>query len=342
MAIPLVRLNRFDEAALCYARAIELKPNYADAHMGKGLMALLRGKLVEAWPDYEWRRKLAGRSVPWPNLCWTGDSLSGRTILLHSEQGHGDSLQFIRYAKLVKQQGGTVIVQCQKSLTRLFATCAGVDQVLAKGEPTPPFDVHASLMSLPAIFRTSLETIPADIPYLSAEPQLAAQWRDELAEEPALKVGIAWQGSPTSVADRARSFPLEHFAGVAAMRGVQLYILQNGTGREQLPEFAGRFPVVDAGPRLGDFYSTAALVCNLDLVITCDSAPAHLAGALGMPVWVALPFQPDWRWMLERTDSPWYPTLRLFRQEQPGDWHGVFRRIEQALADRARVNACGP
>jgi ADP-heptose:LPS heptosyltransferase len=237
----------------------------------------------------------------------------------------------VRYAELVKQQGATVIVECKPPLARLFASCPGVDRVMTRGEPLPRFDVWTTLLSLPGIFETSLATIPAKVPYLWPSEALVEQWKDELSKEKAFKIGIAWQGNPTQLSDRFRSLPLAHFAGIAATRGVRLYSLQMGAGREQLADRANALPITDLADRLGDFHNTAAIIRNLDLVITCDSSPAHLAGALGVPVWVALAFAPDWRWMLKRPDSPWYPTMRLFRQQSSGDWDGVFESIRDEL-----------
>jgi hypothetical protein len=251
--------------------------------------------------------------------------------LLRAEQGAGDTIQFIRYAAMVKQQGGTVVAEHKANLKNLLAGCPGVDSVAVAGQPLGEFDVYAPLASLPGVFGTSLETIPCQVPYLFPDEAAIGRWRDELSADGALKIGIAWQGNPLQGRDAVRSIPLARFEGVARVEGVRLYSLQFGTGREQIGAVAGDWPLVDLGDRLGDFQHTAALVRNLDLVITCDSAPAHLAGALGVPVWLALAFSPDWRWLLDRADSPWYPSMRLFRQPRAGDWEGAFRQIEDAL-----------
>jgi tetratricopeptide (TPR) repeat protein len=333
LALVLQEQNLLEEATACYRRALALKPDFAEAHYNQGLTWLLMGRFAEGWSGYEWRWKRKGneeRILAEPR--WTGSPLAGRTILLHSEQGLGDTLQFIRYAELVKRQGGTVLIEVHPALASLLARCPGVDRVIAGGEPLPKFDVHLPLLSLPRVFGTSLETVPAKVPYLLPDAASLEKWKRELGAETGFKIGIAWQGNPAHRADRFRSIPLARFAGLARMRGVHLYSLQMGAGREQLSALAGPLPITDLGDRLGDFDHTAAIVRNLDLVITCDSAPAHLAGALGVPVWVALAFAPDWRWMLDRGDSPWYPTMRLFRQNAPGDWEGVFERIQGALA----------
>ena len=332
LAFSLRQQGMLAEAAASYRQATELKPDFVDAHNNYAATLFLMGRLVEAWPQYEWRWKCKG--VVRPSLQqphWTGSNLAGGTILLHSEQGLGDALQFVRYAELVKQRVGTVIVECQPQLARLLASCPGVDAVLVRGEPWPKFDAWAALLSLPGIFETSLENIPAKVPYLWPDSLSVEQWKDELGHGTDFKIGIAWQGSPGYTGDSSRSIPLARFAGIAKTPGVRLFSLQMGAGREQVAEIAGGWRITDLGDRLGDFHNTAAILRNLDLVITCDSAPAHLAGALGVPVWVALTFMPDWRWMLERSDSPWYPTMRLFRQTARGDWEGVFQNIQDEL-----------
>ncbi|MCI0460721.1 MAG: tetratricopeptide repeat protein, partial [Gemmataceae bacterium] len=317
-------------------QALRLQPDYARAHMARAMTWLAQGNWEQGWPEYEWRWRYEGFSPrPFPQPLWDGSPLAGRTILLHAEQGLGDTLHFIRYAALVKQQGGQVLVECPAVLHRLLASGTGIDELVAPGAPLPAFDVHAPLLSLPALFRTSLSTVPATVPYLFADAQLGAQWRDRLASVEGLKVGIAWQGNPRHFRDRQRSVLLTEFEPLARLEGVRLISLQRGPGVEQVPALGDRFPVLDLDRQrdetCGDFMDTAAVMTNLDLVITCDTAIAHLAGALGVPVWVALPFAPDWRWLRERADSPWYPTMRLFRQERWGDWASVFRRLADAL-----------
>jgi hypothetical protein len=227
--------------------------------------------------------------------------------LLRGEEGMGDNIQMIRYAKLVNERGGPVIAEVPAPLASLAASCPGIDRVVVAGQPLPDFDVYAHTLSLPLLFGTTLAGIPARVPYLEPDANLVEAWREELAGDGGFKVGIAWQGNPNHKADRYRSIPLEHFTRLADVPGVRFYSLQLGPGREQLADWKGSQPISDFGDRLGDFNSTAALVKNLDLVISCDSAPAHLAGAIAAPVWVALAITPDWRWLLERSDSPWYP-----------------------------------
>jgi hypothetical protein len=220
---------------------------------------------------------------------------------------------------------------------KLLAGCTGIDQLIAQGDELPPCELQAPLLSLPWQLGTTLETVPAPVPYLAADPALVERWRRELAAIQGVRIGIAWQGNPAFPADRHRSFPLAALAPVARVEGVRLIGLQKEHGRDQLAALDSAFEVLDLGPRLdeeaGSFCDTAAVMTLLDLVITPNSALAHLAGALGAPVWVALPTVPEWRWLLDREDSPWYPTARLFRQARPGDWTAVFTQMAEALAD---------
>jgi hypothetical protein len=266
---------------------------------------------------------------------WDGSDLHGRTILLWTEQGLGDSIQFVRYAPLVAARGGRVLLHVPESLAALLAACPGVGRVVTEDEPLPDFDCHAPLMSLPLLLGTTLESIPAAVPYLSADPARIERWRRELDGVAGLKVGVAWQGNPAHKKDRQRSFPLTRFEPIARISGVRLFSLQKGFGAEQL-EGGVSFPITELGSRLLDLTDTAAVLANLDLLICPDTSPAHLAGALGVPVWVALPFACDWRWLADREDSPWYPTLRLYRQERQGDWDPVFERITSDLAQLVR------
>lgn len=340
----LLLQTRRDEESLAaaehhLAQAVRLRPDHVNAHWNLAYLWLLRGDYERGWPEYEWRWPVQGttpRAGPEPR--WDGAPLAGRTILLYSEQGLGDTIQFVRFAPLVRQRGGRVVLQCQPALARLLESAAGIDRVVAEGEPLPPFDVHAPLLSVPGLLHTTLATIPAKVPYLHAVPDRIEHWRHELAAWDGLKVGIAWQGNPTFTSDRRRSIPLIHYAPLAAVSGVQLFSLQVGHGVEQLHALAGGFPVVDLGPRRSEtadaFQETAAIMQSLDLVISSDTAVVHLAGALGVPIWVALGLGADWRWHLERSDGPWYPTMRLFRQSRLGDWDAVFTQIALALHDR--------
>jgi hypothetical protein len=328
-----------DEAMACYRRALELKPDFADGHTSAAVLQLLRGDFQGGWPIYEWRWK-TGKLLPrdFRQPLWQRQSLVGSSILLHDEQGIGDTLQFIRYAPLVKQSGGTVIVECQRPLLRLLARCEGIDRLLGRGDGLPPFATQAPLLSLPRIFHTSLATIPAAVPYLFAEPSLVAAWREKLRDVRGYKIGINWQGRPGQGPWRIRNVPPQQFAALAAIPGVRLINLQKGAAPDELAAAGGRFPVLDLGSEVdqanGAFMDTAAIMMNLDLVITSDTAIAHLAGGLGVSTWVVLPLVPDWRWLLDRSDCPWYPTMQLFRQKTLGDWNAVFAAIQTAIGER--------
>jgi tetratricopeptide (TPR) repeat protein len=330
--------GRWVEAEAAYRRAIELAPLDASAHADLGLVLLLQGDFRQGWPEYEWRRQIpcaARRKFTEP--CWDGSPLAGRTILLHAEEGLGDTLQFVRLASLVRGHAGRLILECPSALCELISTAPGIDQVVAAGQTLPPFDVQAPLLAVPAILGLTPETIPCRVPYLAANAPRVEHWRRRLGAEPGFKVGIVWQGRPTFRFDAWRSIPLERFRPLAAVPGARLYSLQKGPGSEQLAATGRTFAVTDLGRELDNggsaFVDTAAVLKNLDLVITSDTAMAHLAGALGVPTWVALPLAPDWRWLLGRDDSPWYPTLRLFRQTQRRGWPDVFARLAAALAD---------
>jgi tetratricopeptide (TPR) repeat protein len=335
LAITLAAQGKFAEALEHNAEALRLAPEHAGARNCRALWWLQHGDFARGWPEYEWRWRANGVAPrPFREPAWDGSPLGGRTVLLHAEQALGDTIQFIRYAPLVRRRGGGVVVECQPALARLLESCPGIDRVVPRGSPLPPFDVHAPLLSLPGLLGTTLDTVPAEVPYLSAAPDLVAAWRRELGAG-AFKVGVAWQGSPTFAGDRLRSVPLRHFAPLARVPGVRLFGLQKGPGREQIGPAARLVPLTDLGATLdegtGAFLDTAAVMRNLDLVVTTDTALAHLAGALGVRAWVALSVGPDWRWLLGREDCPWYPSLRLFRQSRPHDWDEVFERMAVEL-----------
>lgn len=330
----LERLGRIDEAIVAMRRAVELEPAAAQSRLNLGLLLLLAGNLEQGWPEYEWRVKCSdARPAIVDRPRWAGESLAGRTILLQSDQGLGDTLQFVRYAALLKQRGARVVVESRPQLASLLRSCPGVDAIAVPDAPVGNFDVWLPVLSLPGAFHTTIDTVPAAVPYLFPRDSLVDKWRGELAGDGRLKVGIAWQGNPRNKLDRYRSIPLTAFAPLIALDRLRLYSLQEGLGREQLAgaTFAGK--ITDLGDRLGDFENTAAIMRNLDLIVTCDSAPAHLAGALGVPTWLLLPRVPDWRWMLERSDSPWYPSMRLFRQPRGGHWASVLATVAEALRE---------
>jgi Tfp pilus assembly protein PilF len=325
------------EAMTCYDQALKLKPDFAQVHLSRSLLRLQMGDFEQGWSEYEWRFQCKEYAIPpFRQPLWDGSRLDDRTILLYADHGLGDTLQFVRYAPLVCERGGRVLVACRKPLARILASCPGVSRVISEGAPLPQFQVYAPLMSLPRILGTTLATVPTRVPYLTADPALVARWRVELGQLGGFKVGIAWQGNAEYCKDRHRSFRLDQFEPLTRLDGVRLVSLQKGLGTEQIREVADRFAVIDLGSRLDDFMDSAAVLTNLNLVITPDTSVAHLAGALGVPVWVALPFAPDWRWMLDRQDSPWYPTLRSFRQREWGNWNEVFERITRELEIRLK------
>ena len=314
----LVQLNRVREAAGIFDQVLELLPDDPMARYNRGLVRLLLGDLRRGFADYEARLELT--SVTQCDLqapLWTWQPLSGKTILLSAEQGLGDTLQFIRYAALVRGKGAEVIVRCPASLVKLLETAPGVNCVLANGQTVPPHDFQIPLLSLPQRLQTNLDTIPATGPYLFTK---AAE--NSKASRSVRRVGIAWAGNPHHANDKNRSLPV-YFLDFTGFNGIQLFSLQ-----KDLPPPPG---LTDARDQMADFAATGDFISQLDLVISVDTAIAHLAGAMGKPVWILLAFAPDWRWMMEREDSPWYPSARLFRQTKANDWHGVMERVRQSL-----------
>ena len=329
-AVVIEQAGRIDEAGALYERAVSLNPQHGEYHEHLGLNLLLRGQLERGWQEMDWRRttsrSAANRFLHHP--MWDGSDLSGRTILLHAEQGIGDTIQFLRYAPLVRDRGGRVIVECQSPLMNLVRSVDGVSAVVAQRDPLPAFDLQCPLMSLPIPIRTRLDSIPANVPYIKADPTETATWKAILSSATGRKIGLVWAGKSSHRNDKNRSFPPEMFAPLAAVPGITWINLQKDSATSP-PE---QLKLLDYTHALTDFSETAALIANLDLIITVDTAVAHLAGAMAKPTWILLPAVPDWRWLLARDDSPWYPTARLFRQTTPGDWPSVINRVAAALA----------
>lgn len=329
----LFEMKRLDDALTSYEQALTIRPDYAEAIIAKSFILLLQGKFEDAWPLYESRWDCKKPSSPKRNFSkplWLGkESLSGKTILIHTEQGLGDNIQFCRYISMVNDLGATVILQAPQILCALFADLEGLSEVIAIDTPLPHFDYHCPLLSLPFAFNTTVETIPAKVPYISAQPDRQERWREQLGNS-GFKIGICWQGT-----NAERAFPLSSYYGLSKIKGVRLISLHRGFGENQLSDLPCDMHVENLGPSFdGDgnaFMDTAAVMKHCDLIISNDTAIAHMAGALGVPVWVALRHVPDWRWLLDRTDTPWYPTMRLFRQKQPGDWASTFDEINLAL-----------
>ncbi len=326
------------DAIAYFQKALKLDPQHVQGHFNYATAQLMNGNFDIGWQEYEWRWQLPSqiadiRDVRQPR--WDGSPLGQKTILLYSEQGLGDTLQFIRYAALVKAQGGLVIVQCQAPLKELLSSCPGVDQVVALGEPLPPFDVYAPLLSLPGIFKTQLDTIPQEIPYLAIPEMPTTNKITELLGQLTTerrKVGFVWSAKLTPMTarlDLQRFCPLEQFSVLFGQSDLTFCSLYKGERNAELVPY--RDQVLDLGVHFADFRDTAYALGQMNLVITVDTSVAHLAGALGKPTWILLPFSADWRWLRDREDSPWYPHMRLFRQSTSGDWHTVLTKIAAAL-----------
>lgn len=324
----LAELQRIPEGMRHFDEAIRLEPAHAGAHFARALEWLRAGDFERGWNEYEWRWRLGqfGKLDRLDQL-WDGASPAGKTFLIRCEQGLGDFLQFVRYAPELKRLGATVVAESHRALLGVLQSCPGIDRLVTRGEQPGPFDLYAPILSLPRLFGTRLESIPAAIPYLSPAPELVEKWRARLAHLTGYRIGVAWEGNPDHLRNPERSFPLSALDPIRALPGVHLISLLPGKG-------AGKITVLgdDLDTTAGPFMDTAAVVRSLDLVIACDSALAHLAGALGTPTWLALDTFPDWRWMSDREDSPWYPHHRLFRQVTAGDWTPVFARMQALLA----------
>jgi Flp pilus assembly protein TadD len=329
----LAAIGEVNQAIASFRQAIALNPAFALGHFNLGLMLLLNGEFELGWPEYEWRLRVAEFDPPvkLTQPPWDGTELNGRRILIHAEQGLGDVLQFVRYLPKILERGGQVILHCQRDLHRLLQAFPGITELTSPDQPLPAFDMHCPLLSLPRVFQTNATNIPAAIPYLTADETLSRPWQSRLEKLNGRKVGLVWAGRPAHGNDRNRSIALKQFAPLASAKGIHFISLQKGEAAKQAASPPTGLSLIDWTNDLNDFADTAALVANLDLVITIDSAVAHLAGALGKPVWLLLPWACDWRWMLWRSDSPWYPTLRLFRQRQRGDWSGPIKEIAEAL-----------
>ncbi|MEI9804783.1 MAG: tetratricopeptide repeat protein, partial [Pseudolabrys sp.] len=332
----LGELRREDAALASFDRAIALTPRLAEAHWNKALLLLSRGDFEAGLPDYEWRWQRPGaqaRNFAQPQ--WCGEDITGRTILLHAEQGFGDTLQFVRYVPIVASRGARIILEAPDALRPLLSGTEGVASLVGCGAPLPPFDWHCPLLSLPLAFGTTLATIPAAVPYLHAPAGRAVAPRALLPHTGNPRVGIAWSGKPSHNNDHNRSIALTRLAPLLQTPGIGFVSLQRDlrdADRAALADFPGLTQLDEA---LVDFADTAAVMAQLDLVIAVDTAVAHLAGALGRPLWVLLPHVPDWRWLLDRDDSPWYPSARLFRQPVAGDWDSVIARLSGELTQIA-------
>jgi tetratricopeptide (TPR) repeat protein len=332
----LMAHKRFEEALQSYARAVMLRRDYAEAHFNEGICRLLLGDFRGGWEKHEWRWKtglLDSDTRDFAQKLWLGaEQIAGKTILLHAEQGLGDTIQFCRYAPLFAKRGARVILEVQRPLRELMSVVPGVAQVVAKGDELPSFDLHCPLLSLPLAFGTNRATIPSHTPYLHPPPSAATNWDIRLGSRPRPRIGLVWSGRPMHKNDHNRSVGFGELLPLLDFEATFVG-LQHEVRAEDAAVLRGRSDLVDLGGELRDFADTAAVIENLDLVISVDTSVAHLAGALGKPVWVLLPFVPDWRWLLDCDDSPWYPTARLFRQDETRRWDRVIARVRAALSD---------
>lgn len=332
---------QIEVAVECYKRALSIQPDFPEAHFNLAVAYLLLGNFKEGWHHYEWRnsKRLFTQGLSQP--VWDGTPFAGKTLLVRSEQGYGDTFQFIRYLPWVKSLGGKVVFECQPGLKPILNGCIGIDQLIERTsnleEPGVAFDLHIPLLSLPGLFQSDLSNIPAPVPYLFSPEALSDKWQSRLSNPGSnqLKIGIVWAGSVHNKHGLHRACPIEHFATLAERPDVKVYSIQKGPsvlgGQPWSEQDLTPYNITNLGPDLVHFAETAGIIANLDLIISVDTSVAHLAGAMGKPVWTLLPFVPDWRWMLEMETSPWYPTMKLFRQPDMGDWSGLFKQVHEAL-----------
>jgi len=329
----LVDLGRFEEAIACYEAAIQHRPDFADAHLNLGIILLQVGEFRRGFAEYHWRwHTKQCPDLRYTHALWKGEDLTGKIILLTAEQGFGDTIQFARYATLVAQRGGKVVIACQKPLVRLLSTIPGVSHCADRDKDNVETHVHSPLLELPYILGTTLETIPATVPYVFPPTDTTIQLQS--FPNVRCKIGFVWATNPNNSTSGKRSCSVKNFLSLLEIPEIALYSLQKEAPEADRALLQGRERLQDVQDQLTDFADTAAAITQLDLVITVDTAVAHLAGALGKPTWLLLAHVPDWRWLTNRDDSPWYPTMRLFRQNKPGEWAEVFARVKQALADK--------
>lgn len=338
----LRQMGKNKEAIEFYEQTIKLNPHYAKSHFSLGLSLLQLGNFERGWQEHEWRWAAYDEKPPeYKKPVWDGSDPKGKTIFITCEQGLGDTFQFIRYAQLLKEKGAQVLVQTQSPLKTILQQCPYIDRVVSVGDILPDFDFHVATMSLPLLFKTQIDTVPANIPYLYAKPELVAYWQKELATDTNFKIGLCWHGNPNYSTQalretvKAKSCHVHTFLPLADIKGISLYSLQKVGGTDQLKELNGKLTIKeftgDFDNTHGRFMDTAAVIKQLDLVITIDTSIAHFAAALGTPTWVLLPEPADWRWIIGRNDTPWYPNMRLFKQHQRGDWQSAMHDITTAL-----------
>ncbi|MCG8635092.1 MAG: tetratricopeptide repeat-containing glycosyltransferase family protein [Desulfobacterales bacterium] len=331
-------MARYDKALNAYEISISISEEFVQAHWNRSLAMLLTGDFKNGWAEYEWRWKRPETPVR-QFACgkpWQGENIDGKVLFVYEEQGLGDTIQFMRYLPLLKNLGAKVVFETLPPMIRLTTQTDGYDRLMVgkKGVDTRPvdrFDFFVPMMSLPLRFGTELDTVPSAIPYLKPDPDLSGIWRARMGEADAFRVGVVWSGSPLHRNDQNRSVHLSRFAGLADIRGIEWVSLQKETCEKWTDIDPDSFFTMNPGGQLSDFADTAAVIDNLDLVISVDTAVVHLAGAMGKKVWTLLPSPPDWRWLTDRKDSPWYPSMTLFRQPSNGDWDAVFDNIKACL-----------
>ena len=335
LGIALKELGKPDEAMAKYHKALAIKSDFAEAHYNLGDLQLMTGDFQNGWENNAWRHQVKDlrlRPREYDKPFWDGGDLGGKTIFIYPEQGLGDFIQFIRYISLVAKKGGRVVVEVPKALHCLFSLLEGADKVIKNGQPSGHFDFHTPLLDLPKILGTTLQTVPAKESYLEAPSELIEKWKRKLSIYGGIHVGIIWGGNPNQKEDKKRSMDPILFKALLKITGVTFFSLQAGRVGEAMETFGPQ--VIDLMPEAVPFDDKAAVMMNLDLIISVDTSSAHLAGALGRPVWTLLSFVPHWRWMLERDDSPWYPTMRLIRQKKCFAWEGVIREVCQNLEEQ--------
>ncbi|MDV7340504.1 tetratricopeptide repeat-containing glycosyltransferase family protein [Terasakiella sp. A23] len=333
-ALVLRDAGRCDEAIRDFETILEKDPNYKDCRWDMALTYLMKGDLKTGFANYDARWNL-DKSPPrdFQQPRWEGENIQGKTLFIHREQGFGDAIQFVRLLpELKKRTDATIILECQPELVKLFKDLDGVDQLVMFGSTPPAFDYWVPLLSLGHLLDVVEDNIPGTIPYLT--PPTESRFRLRPAPKGGLNIGICWGGSPTHQNDRRRSVNIERFMPLSGYKDVTVFSLQKGDRAQELLQSGGSCLFIDAGRDVQDFADSAAIINQLDLVITIDTSVAHLAGGLGKPVWLLLPFTPDWRWMLHREDTPWYPDMRIFRQDSPGDWDSAFDKLYSALNDK--------
>jgi tetratricopeptide (TPR) repeat protein len=339
LGMTLTDLGEIDQAMATYDQCLSINPNFPRAHWNRSLLYLLRGDFPRGWAEYEWRwrfpESMKNRRYAQPR--WEGGALQGKTIYIYPEQGFGDMMQFLRFLPEVTARGGKIVLESPPELLRLFQKQPGVERIVLAGETPAAFDVHCPLLSLAGILGATAQSIPGNTGYLKTDEELVRKWGERFdGRDDRLRVGLAWAGRPTHNSDRKRSMKLAEFGPLASVGGVAFYSLQKGDAAAQAAQPPPGLPLVNWTAELTDFAETAALIQHLDLIVSVDTAVVHLAGAMGKPVWVLLSRIPDWRWMLDREDSPWYPTVRLFRQRETGKWQEAIDRLREALSERAR------